>query len=214
MKNFHLMSKIVRLIVFFILTLIIWDCKKKNPEPDDDRPGGGHFAPVGNRTGPGYFWQLTVANQADPNGYTDIAENRLFYLNESDQFAREVTLTVTKREESSVNPSFRIYGRFQQCLLISNPTLSSGDVTPSGIFERVGNTGSSAQYSGITWTPALAKSPVDSKATLKFVVHTDSKDSLCTEGFVQADMIYPAVITSVGSYFDGDYLYFLKKKAK
>lgn len=211
MKNYYLVVKIVHVILFFIMTLVTWDCKKKNPEPDDNRPGGGQIRPIGNRKGPGYSWQLTVANQADPNGYIDIAEDRLFYLYKSDQFAREVTLTVTKWEQSSANPTFRIYGRFQQCLLISTPALPSGEVTPSGMFERVGIAGS-AQYSGISWTPALAKSPVDTKATLKFKMYTGSNDSLCTDGFLQVDMTYPALITSAGSYFDGDYLYFIKRK--
>jgi hypothetical protein len=211
MKNYPVMIKIVRFIVFFILPLIIWNCKKKDPEPADNRPRPGQFGPIGDHTGPGYSWRLTVAGQEDPNGYIDIGDNRLFYLNESDQFAREVTLTVTKWQESSVNPSFRIYGRFKQCLLMSAPTLSSGDHTSSGIFERIGILGS-ALYSGMAWTPQLAKSPVNSKATFKFKVYTDSKDSLCTEGFVQADMTFPAAINSVGSYFDGDYLYFVKKK--
>lgn len=213
MKNNNLAIKIVRLIAFFIFVLFVSDCKKKNPEPEGNKPGAGQFGPTGDRSGPGYSWRLTIANQTDPDGHIDIADNRLFYLNESGEFAREVTLTITKWEESSVNPSFRIYGRFQQCLLMSAPTLSSGDVTSSGIFERVENMGS-AQYSGIIWTPALAKSPVNSKATFRFKVYIDSKDLLCTEGFVQTDMTHPVVITSAGSYFDGDYLYFLKKKPK
>jgi hypothetical protein len=191
--------------------VIVWDCKKKNPGPDGNNPGGEQTGQSSDRPGPGYSWRLTVENQTDPNGHIDIAANRLFYLNASDQFAREVTLTVTKWEESSVNPSFRIYGRFQQCLFMSTPTLSSGDFTASGIFERVGISGS-ARYSGTIWTPALAKSPVNSKATFKFKVYTDSKDSLCTEGIIQADMTSPATIISEGSYSDGDYLYFVKKK--
>ncbi|MCE6991449.1 hypothetical protein [Dyadobacter sp. CY323] len=206
------MTKIARVIVFFILSVTIWNCKKKNPEPEVNNPGEWQFGEIDDRSGPGYSWRLTVEDQTNANGYIDMASNRLFYLDPGDQFAREVTLTVTKWGESQVNPSFRIYGRFQQCLLMSAPTLSSGGFTGSGLFERTGISGS-AQYAGTIWTPALAKSPVNSKATFKFKVYTDSIDSLCTEGFIQADMTFPALITSEGSYGDGDYLYFIKKKS-
>jgi hypothetical protein len=94
---------------------------------------------------------------------------------------------------------------------MSTPTVSSGVFKESGTFRRDGIGGSSS-FSGMVWTPVLSKSPVNSKATYKFKVYMDSKDSLCTEGFVQADMVAPAEINSVGSYLDGDHLYFIKKK--
>ena len=189
------MNKIVCILLFFVLSGIFLGCKKDSPTPDAANPFDEwkFTGETGARSGPGYSWRLSVSNQADTTGHFDLAGNRMFYINAFGATFREVTLTVTKREESSANPSFRIYGRFQQCLLTTAPTASSGDFTASGIFERRGIV-NNAQYSGITWTPALAKSPVNSKATYKFGVYIDSKDSLCAEGFLQADMVAPAAI--------------------
>ncbi len=212
MENCNVMIKIVRVFVFLILSVISWDCKKKNPGPDDQNPAGQRpWGENDERRGPAYSWRLTVDGQTSPGAYIDMPTDRMFYLDASDDFAREVTLTVTKTDESAINPSFRIYGRFQQCLRMSAPTLSSGDYTPSGIFERAGLMGSS-QYAGIKWTPELDQSPVNSKATCKFKVYIQEQDAFCTEGFVRADMTFPASIASVGSYPDGDHLYFVKKK--
>jgi hypothetical protein len=210
MENRSAMNKIVRILVFFSLSGVFWDCKKNSPQPGDTDPFGvwKFQGESGDRAGAGYAWRLSPDNETDQNGRFDIASTRLFYLN--DAFVREVTLTVTKREESSFNPSFNIYGRFQQCLLMSDFTVSSGGFAESGIFQRDGMIGS-AVYSGITWTPDLAKSPVNTKATCKFKVYIDSQDTLCTEGFVQADMTAPAAVNSAGNYSDGDHLYFVKK---
>ena len=212
MENRNMMNKIVRILVFFSLSGIFLDCKKNGPKPNDRNPFDEwkYEGETTDRHGPGFSWRLSVDNQTGLNGHVDLGGNRLFYLNVTDDGSREVTLTVTKKEESLINPSFRIYGRFQQCLLMSAPTVSSGAFTSSGIFQRDGIIGS-AQYSGNTWTPALAKSPVNSKATYKFRVYIASRDSLCTEGFVQVDMLTPAAINSGGSYPDGDHLYFIKK---
>ncbi|MCF0050377.1 hypothetical protein LXM25_09935 [Dyadobacter sp. LJ53] len=213
MKNRQMMTKIVRILVFFCLSTIFWDCKKNDPEPDGTNPFDAwkFEGETTDRPGPGYSWRLSVDDQSGANGYLDLAGDRLFYLNASGEGTREVILTVTKREESSADPSFRIYGRLQQCLLMSAPRVSSGNFTASKLFERE-SVSNSAKYSGMTWTPALAKSPVNSKATYKFKVYIDSKDSLCTEGFVQVDMVAPAVINSAGSYSDGDHLYFIKRR--
>ncbi|GLU52786.1 hypothetical protein Dfri01_22470 [Dyadobacter frigoris] len=196
--------------MFFCLSGILWDCKKNNPKPDNTNPFEGWKleGETNDRPGPGFSWRLSTDNQTD--GYFDLAADRLFYLNMSSEHTRDVILTVTKRDDSFIDPTFRIYGRFQQCLLMSTPTISSGAFKASGIFQGDG-IGSNSLYYGITWTPALSKSPVNSKETYKFKVYIDSKDSLCTEGFVQVDMVAPAVINSKGSYLDGDHLYFVKK---
>jgi len=215
MQNRLGMEKIVRILIFFCLTMIFWDCKKNNPEPDASNPFDSWKmeGETSDRSGPGYSWRLSADNQMGTNGYFDLAGNRLFYLSVFSEGIREVTLTVTKREESSFNPSLRIYGRLGQCLKMSAPTVSSGILKASEIFQREG-TINSAHYSGITWTPALSQSPINSKATYTFKVYIDDIDSLCTEGFVQVDMVAPAAINSLGSYLDGDYLYFIKKHNK
>lgn len=203
------MNKIVRLLVFFSLPCIFWDCKKKDPQPGNTDPFGEwklDGETIG-RAGPGFSWRLSTDNQAD--GHFDLAGDRLFYLVSSADYIREVTLTVTKLNEAPVDPTFRIYGRFQQCLLMTVPTVSSGTFKASGIFQRNGII-SNSQYSGMNWSPVMAKSPVNSKATYKFKVYMNKKDSLCTEGFVQVDMVAPAAIISSESYSDGDHLYFIK----
>lgn len=207
------MNKIVRTLVFFCLLGIIWSCKKNSPKPDNINPfeEWKFKGESSDRPGPGFSWRLSTDNSTDANQYFDLAGNRLFYLNTSGGHTREVTLTVTKQGESFIDPSFRIYGRFQQCLLMSTPTVSSGTYKASGIFQGEG-IGGSSQYAGFIWTPVLSKSQVNSKETYKFKVYIDSKDSLCTEGFVQVDMVAPAAIYSQGSYLDGDYLYFIKEK--
>jgi len=207
------MNKIVHILVFFCLLGATWNCKKNSPKPGDDNPfeEWKFEGETSDRPGPGFSWRLSTDNPTDASQHLDLAGNRLFYLNGSGEHVREVTLTVTKKSESSIDPTFRIYGRFQQCLQISTPVISSGAYKSSGIFQGEG-IGSSSQYSGIVWTPVLSKSPVNSKETYKFKVYIDSKDSLCTEGFVQVDMIAPAAINSQGSYSDGDYLYFIKRK--
>lgn len=205
------MNKIVCFLMFFCLSVILWDCKKNSPKPDETDPFEGWKleGETNDRPGPGFSWRLSTDNQSD--GYFDLAGDRLFYLSNSGEYSREVTLTVTKRNESSIDPTFRIYGRFQQCLLLSVPAVSSGTFKESGVFEHDG-IGSSSLYSGITWTPTLSKSPVNTKETYKFKVYINSKDTLCTEGFVQVDMIAPAPISSQGGYLDGDHLYFVKKR--
>jgi len=203
-------NKIVRILVFLSLSGIFWDCKKNGPEPDNSNPFEEwkmEGETIG-RSGPGFSWRLSADNQTD--GHLDLAENRLFYLNTSSGHVREVTLTITKKTESYIDPTFRIYGRFQQCLLMSDPTVSSGGFKASGIFQRDGIIVSS-RYSGVAWTPVFAKSSVNSKATYKFKIYIDSKDLLCSEGFVQVDMVIPAAINSEGNYADGDHLYFVKK---
>ena len=197
----------------FCLSWIFLACKKTSPNPDGTSPFEYwklHGETIG-RPGAGFSWRLSTPGQTDSRDYVDLAGNRLFYLNSSADHIREVTLTITKRDESSIDPTFRLYGRFRQCLLMSTPTASSGSFRASGTFQRDGIGGGGAQYSGILWTPDLAKSPVSGTATYKFKVYFDSKDSLCSEGFVQVDMIAPADINSVGNYSDGDHLYFVKK---
>lgn len=212
MQNRPDMEKIVRFYIFFCLTMILWNCRKKDPEPNSSNPFDSWKmeGETSARSGPGYSWRLSADDQKGTNGYFDLAGNRLFYLNASDSGTREVTLTITKREESLVDPSFRIYGRLGQCLRMSTGTVSSGLSRLSGTFQREGIINSD-YYAGITWTPALAQSPVNSKATYSFKVYIDEIDSLCTEGFVQVDMVAPAVINSAGSYLDGDHLYFIKR---
>ncbi|MCF0055025.1 hypothetical protein [Dyadobacter sp. CY356] len=204
------MNKIVCYLMFFCLSVILWDCKKKSPKPDNNDPfeRWNLQGESGDRPGPGFSWRLSTDNQTD--GYFDLAGDRLFYLSNSSEHSREVVLTVTKLDESFIDPTFRIYGRFEQCLLMSKPTISSGAFKESGTFQGNG-IGSGVQYSGITWTPTLSKKTVNSKETFKFKVYINSKDSLCTEGFVQVDMVGPAAINSEGSYLDGDHLYFIKK---
>ncbi|MCE7044607.1 hypothetical protein [Dyadobacter sp. CY312] len=205
------MKRIVRILVFSGLCGFLWECKKNDIHPDNTNPFEKwklHGETVG-RSGAGFSWKLSTDNQTD--GHFDLAGNRLFYLNKSIDHIREITLTITKLDGRVVDPTFRIYGRFQQCLIMSHPTISSGTFKASGIFQE-DDILNSSQYSGMTWTPVLAKSTVGSKETYKCKVYFDEKDSLCTEGFVKVDMISPADIKSVGSYPDGDYLYFIKKK--
>jgi hypothetical protein len=204
------MSKIVRLFIFFSLSGIFWDCKKNDPQPDNTDPFEEWklYGETIGRPGPGFSWRLSTDKQAD--GHFDLAGDRLFYLDSSGDYIREVTLTITKLDEAPVDPTFRIYGRFQQCLLMTVPTVSSGTFKASGIFQRDGII-SNSQYSGMSWSPDMAKSPVNSKAIYKFKVYMNKKDSLCTEGFVQVDMVAPAAINSTASYSDGDHLYFVKR---
>jgi hypothetical protein len=204
------MNKIVNIIVFLCLSGFFLNCKRDYPTIDQFEEWKLRKETIG-RSGPGFLWQLSTEELTD--GHFDLAGNRLFYLNTSRDHIREVTLTVTKLNETFQDPTFRIYGRFQQCLLMSTPTVSSGTFNPSGIFQR-NDLSTISQYSGITWTPSLSKSLVNSKETYKFKVYMDSKDSLCTEGFIQVDMIAPVIINSQGSYSDGDYLYFVKRNIK
>ena len=166
------------------------------------------YSDISARVGPGYTWQFTTPNQTNPAEYTDASGNRVFYLKASAGYVRSVTLKITKSSASSVNPTFRIYGRQGQCLTLSTPTVSSGTYTTTTFVHDIFNPNATT-YSGYSWTPTLGASALNATATFTFNVATPGTS--CVEGFVDADMTSPTTINSAGNYWDEDSMYFVEK---
>jgi hypothetical protein len=205
------MKKIIILSMFFIVSAIMVGCYDE-PDPVNQQaqvqklPKSKSDKDRAARTGPGYSWNFSTPNQNNPVEYVESPEgNRYYFIKASAGYSRSLTLTITKTSSNTNNPQFRIYGREFQCLTMTTPTVSIGTVTPT-TFQQTPWPGS-LTYSGHAWTVPLGASPVGTTATMTVTVSTPGS---CVEGFIGADMTSPAAINSAGSYWDGDWMYFIK----
>ncbi|GAB2797580.1 hypothetical protein GCM10027275_48840 [Rhabdobacter roseus] len=206
--------KTIFAIPLCLIALLMLGCRKdkEKVEPQAENPGSESVERLG-RPGPGYSWLLETTDQNNPSEFKIVPNTvyRHFFLKASKNYLRSVTLKITKREASNVDPTFRIYGRAYQCLKISpssqEPTNSYQPVVFTVYDLKEGGKG----YSGYEWTPSLSTSPVGTTATFTFNVYLE--DEQCVEGNVWASMWWPVRVYSENSYWDGDNLYFVKNKS-
>lgn len=199
----------MRKVIIFSLSLIslvaMSGCRKSKLDPAPVERTG--------RMGPGYKWELSTTNQENTSEYyintTSPSKNRVYYLKGSTGYTRSVTLTVTKTNSDALVPSFRVYTGQEQCVSISSPKVSLGDIAPL-TFQRESLQG--PMYTGYFWSIPFAFSPVNTKVTFTFNLSAPS--SSCSGGYIAVDMASPARINSASNYWDLDYLSVVKSTSK
>lgn len=196
------MKKAIIFSLLLISLVAMAGCRKKKIDPIERETIG--------RAGPGYGWKFSTTNQENTSEYyLTPLQDRVYYLKASTSYTRSVTLTVTKTNTEGLVPSFRVYTGQEQCISISSPMVSLGNMAPV-TFQR--GSFQDASYKGYFWSIPLAFSPVGTTATFTF--NLSIPPSSCDEGYVAVDMISPAQINSQFHYWDSDYLYVVKSASR